>query len=160
MHKPLQTQIRLLVVVGVLGAVAVGFGAPEATASPAGEPRADEKATKDDYALDTSGSATKLKVGADGSFALTITPKNGKKVHPEAPLEVTFEDVKGIKPKKKKLGRTDIVAKASATPELRTSVSALAVGSATLVANVSFFLCTDAWCQRMSDRVSVAYTVE
>ena len=33
-------------------------------------------------------------------------------------------------------------------------------GQYTLDANVSFFLCTDAWCQRMSDHVSVAITVE
>ena len=59
-------------------------------------PAADDKATKDDYAVDTSGTAAKIKVNADGTFSLKITPKNGKKVHPEAPLEVSVVEHRAI----------------------------------------------------------------
>src|SRR5688572_7192125 len=59
-------------------------------------PVADDRASKDDYALDVSGTDDKLKIGKDGKFSLVVTPKNGKKVHPEAPLEVTFKDAKGL----------------------------------------------------------------
>jgi len=43
----------------------------------------------------------------------------------------------------------------------RHGVSRLTRGPVTtLQVNVSFFLCTDAWCQRMSDRAEIALTVE
>jgi hypothetical protein len=119
-----------------------------------------ERATKDDYELDVSGTDAKIKAGADGKFDLVIRPKNGKKVHPEAPLEVTFGNAAGVKPGKGKLGRNDVVDKASKAPEVKTTLHAERAGQYTLDASVSFFLCTDAWCQRMTDRVSVPVTVE
>jgi hypothetical protein len=122
--------------------------------------RADDRATKDDYELDTSGTAAKLKVGESGKFSLVIKPKNGKKVHPDAPLEVTFKDPKGVKPQKGKLGRGDVKEKGAKAPELTTTLVGEKAGAHTLEASVSFFLCTDAWCQRMSDRISVPITVE
>jgi hypothetical protein len=119
-----------------------------------------ERATKDDYELDVSGTDGKIKAGADGKFDLVIRPKNGKKVHPEAPLEVTFGNGAGVKPGKGKLGRNDVVDKASKAPEVKTTLHAERAGQYTVDASVSFFLCTDAWCQRMTDRVSVPVTVE
>ena len=121
---------------------------------------AEGRATKDDYSLDTSGTTAKLKVNGDGTFSLVITPRNGKKVHPDAPLEVTLKDNPALKPAKQKLGRTDVADKGAKAPEVRTSFKALKTGATTLDASVSFFLCTDAWCQRMSDRVQIAVTVE
>ncbi|HEY4221932.1 MAG TPA: hypothetical protein VGO62_11325 [Myxococcota bacterium] len=128
----------------------------------AGAARAAEgnKASKDDYELDVGGTDSKLKAGTDGKFDLVIRPKNGMKIHPQAPLEVTFKDLKGVKPGKSKLGRNDLVDKDSKAPEVRTTLRADKPGQYTLDANVSFFLCTDAWCQRMSDHVSIAITVE
>lgn len=141
------------------------FALMAATRSLAGDPgastpTAEDKATKDDYELDTSGTDAKIKVNADGQFSLVVKPKNGKKVHPDAPLEVIFKDPKGVKPAKNKLGRSDVVDKASHAPEVRTKVRGEKVGATVLEANVSFFLCTDAWCQRMKDRVAVPMTVE
>ena len=125
-----------------------------------GTPSADDKATKDDYALDASGTAAKLKVKGDAPFSLKITPKNGKKVHPDAPLEVTIVDNATIKPAKQKLGRSDLKEKGAKDPEATTTMRGLKAGATTLEVNVSFFLCTDAWCQRMSDRVQIPITVE
>jgi hypothetical protein len=144
----------------------VGTDAPKAAEGPAtrtprvGGQTADEKATKDDYELDVSGTTSKIEAGRDGSFSLVVRPKNGKKVHPDAPFEVTFKDVKGVRPAKNKLGRGDVVDKAAKAPEVRTTLRAEKAGPASVEANVSFFLCTDAWCQRMSDRVTVALTIE
>jgi hypothetical protein len=130
------------------------------TSAQAAQPSAEDKATKDDYELDTSGTDTKIKAGADGKFSLVVKPKNGKKVHPDAPFEVTFKDPKGVRPAKNKLGRADVVDKAAKAPEVQTKLKGDKAGDATLEASVSFFLCTDAWCQRMTDRVSVAITIE
>jgi hypothetical protein len=123
-------------------------------------PTADDRATKDDYVLDTSSTTATLKAGSDGSFSLKIVAKNGKKVHGEAPLEIAFIENATVKPGKAKLGRADLKDKASKEPEVTTTLRGVKAGSTTLEANVSFFLCTDAWCQRMSDRVQVAVTVE
>ncbi|MCC7072301.1 MAG: hypothetical protein IT383_13315 [Deltaproteobacteria bacterium] len=126
----------------------------------AAEGVADDRATKDDYELDTSATDKTIKVGKDGAFSLVLRAKNGKKVHAEAPLEVVFKDPKGVKPAKTKLGRGDVRDKAAASPELRTTLRGDKAGATTLEATVSFFLCTDSWCQRMSDKISVPVSVE
>ena len=150
------TAARLLVF-----AVLVAWPASADAPSPAPAVRvADERATKDDYVLDTSATTTKLKAAGDGTFSLKIVPKNGKKVHGEAPLEVAFIDNAVVKPGKQKLGRADLKDKGAQEPEATTTLRGLKAGTTTLEANVSFFLCTDAWCQRMTDRIQVALTVE
>ena len=149
----------LLVAVAAVAVVAVALAAAPAVADPAA-PAADDKATKDDYTVDASGTTAKLKVNGDGTFSLKITPKNGKKVHPEAPLEVSLVDNPAVKPAKSKLGRGDLKDKAAQEPEVTTSLRGVKAGATTLEANISFFLCTDAWCQRMSDRVQVPISVE
>jgi hypothetical protein len=126
----------------------------------AADPAADDKATKDDYVLDTSATSAKIKVNGDGTFSLKITPKNGKKVHPEAPLEIALVDNANVKPQKGKLGRGDLKQKGAKEPEVTTALHGVKAGATTLEANLSFFLCTDAWCQRMSDRVQIPITVE
>ncbi len=132
-----------------------------AAASPvSAAPVADDKATKDDYTLDTSGTAAKVKVKGEGAFSLKITPKNGKKVHPDAPLEVTIVDNPGLKPAKQKLGRSDLKEKGAKEPEVVTVLRGVKGGATTLEVTLSFFLCTEAWCQRMSDRVQIPVTVE
>jgi hypothetical protein len=123
-------------------------------------PVAEDRATKDDYELDTQATTSTLKVGEDGRFVLKITPKNGKKVHPDAPLEVSLKESGGIKLQKQKLGRADVKDKADLAPEVVGSFRAAKAGPASIEANISFFLCTEAWCQRLTDRVQIAITVE
>lgn len=144
----------------VLIAMSVLLAVPALAAPSAPSPSADDKATKDDYTLDTSGTDAKIKLGSDGKFSLVVTPKNGKKVHPDAPFEVSFKDPQGVKPLKTKLGRADVVDKASKAPEVQTKLRGEKAGATTLDLSVSFFLCTDAWCQRMTDRISIPITVE
>jgi hypothetical protein len=126
----------------------------------AAAPVADDRATKDDYAFDTTGTATTLKKGSSGPFSLVITPKNGKKVHPDAPLEIAFIENAAVKPAKQKLGRGDLKEKGALAPHAVTTLQATKAGATTLQVTVSFFLCTDAWCQRMTDRVELPILVE
>jgi hypothetical protein len=146
-------KLALVLTVPLLAFAAVGAlaAAPE---------RVEDKATKDDYELDTSGTVQKIKAGETGAFSLVLKPKNGKKIHPDAPLEVTFKNNAGVKPAKQKLGRGDVADKASKSPEIKTTLTGEKAGSHTLEANISFFICTDAWCQRMTDRIQVPITVE
>lgn len=120
----------------------------------------EERATRDDFSLDTNGTSSVIKMGGEGQFRLVVTPKNGKRVHPDAPFEVVFKAPRGVRPAKMRLGRADIVNKAGTAPEVRTTLHPEQAGSAALEASVSFFLCTDSWCQRMTDRLTVDITVE
>lgn len=128
--------------------------------TPNAQPAAEGKATKDDYALDTSATASKVKVKGAAAFSLKIVPKNGKKVHADAPLEVTIVDNPAVKPEKQKLGRSDLKIKGAKDPEVLTLMHGVKSGATTLEVNVSFFLCTDTWCQRMSDQVQIPISVE
>jgi hypothetical protein len=119
-----------------------------------------DRATKDDYALDVQKTTAKLKAGTDGVFDIVIIPKNGKKIHGDAPLEVKLGKSAQVKPDKEKLGRGDVVDAKAKDVELRTVLHAQAAGTSTLSVDVSFFLCVDAWCQRMSDKVEIPITVE
>jgi hypothetical protein len=160
-QPPALLAFALAAVVGGGGRAAPpDFTTSAVSAGPQVSPSADDRATKDDYALEATATPAPLKVNAEGVFRLKITPKNGKKVHGEAPLEVTLLENAFVKPARQKLGRGDVQDKASKEPEVTTTLRAVKAGTTTLEANVSFFLCTDAWCQRMSDRVQVPITVE
>jgi len=141
--------------ISALALLALPAFAADVTVPAAAEPVAEDRATKDDYALDGAGTSTSLKIGKDGTFSLKITPKNGKKVHPDAPLEVAIADNALVKAGKAKLSRGDLKDKASKEPEVTTSLRPLKAGTGTVDATVSFFLCTDAWCQRMSDKIQI-----
>lgn len=127
--------------------------------APSPQPAAEDRATKDDYAIDASGSATSLKVNGEGAFSLQITPKNGKKVSPDAPLEVVIADSPLFKASKARLTRSDLKEKGSSAPTVATTLRGSKAGSGTIDVTVSFFLCTDSWCQRMSDKASLPVTV-
>jgi hypothetical protein len=131
-----------------------------AGAAAADDKKPKDRATKDDYAIDTSKSSAALEVGEDGKLALVITPKNGTKIHPQAPLEVKLTVKDGVDLEKKKLGRKDIKDAEAKSPELTCGVKGKKKGTHNVEADVSFFLCTDTFCQRMTDRVTIAVKVD
>lgn len=141
----------------------LGF-APGATAEEPNEGKPKEGApkdgaTKDDYVIDTSGSSPELKVQGDGTLAIHIKPKEGLKVHPQAPLEVRLTSSAGVKPAKTKLGRKDVTEQDSTSPELRCALRGEVAGDQVIEAELSFFLCSESWCQRMKDKVAVPVKV-
>lgn len=119
-----------------------------------------DRATKDDYRLDTSSTTSELEVGKEGTFSIVIEPKNGTKIHPQAPLEVKLGSPAGVKVAKGKLGRGDVQDKEAKSPDMRTALHGEKRGEYVVEADVSFFLCTDEWCQRMTDRVAVPVRVK
>lgn len=115
--------------------------------------------TKDDYKLDASGSSSRLKVNEDGLFSLSITPVEGLKVHPDAPLEVKLKTSQGLTSTKKKLGRKDALDAKSLAPTLQTAIRGESAGKKEIEAEISFFLCSKTWCQRMTDKMVVDVTI-
>lgn len=150
MLAPVRTWFAALALVSV--AVAAPAFADDA-------PKKKDRATKDDYRIDVSGSSSEVRVGDDGVIKLVLVPKNGTKIQPQAPLEVKLSEPDGLVVEKRKLGRGDLADKDAKEPSLSTSVRGQKAGSYAVDADVSFFLCTDEWCQRMTDRVSIPVKV-
>ncbi len=157
MLAPVRTLFVALALVTVAASVPALAG--DDADKPGAPPAKKDRATKDDYKIDVSGSSSEVKVGEDGVIKLVLVPKNGTKIHPQAPLEVKLSEPDGIQLEKRKLGRGDVADKAAKDPSLSTAVSGRKAGSYNVDADVSFFLCTDEWCQRMTDRVSIPVKV-
>jgi len=113
-----------------------------------------KRATKDDYAIDLKASATSIDKGKKGDFSVLIKAKNGLKIHPEAPLTLKLTTTPGISLTKTKLSREDASKKGSAkSPNLRTTINAKSAGDQTVTGDLSFFLCSKDWCERVSEKV-------
>ena len=120
-----------------------------------------KRATKDDYELDLKESAKSLKVGDKGEFSLLIKAKNGLKIHPEAPLSLKLTTSDGVNTLKSKLTREDVKkTEGSVDPDLRTQVDAKAKGEQKISGELSFFLCSKEWCERVSDKIEHTIVVE
>ncbi len=113
------------------------------------------------YKVDTSQSATTLKPGEQGALSFHIQPIEGKKVHPDAPLEIKLTDTAALKAAKKKLGRKDVVEKKAYDPEVRTTMQAVENGEHEVEAKLSFFLCDKeaGICERVEEKVVVSVVV-
>lgn len=155
--SPLSLQtlsVRLLLGSAILLGSSIAAAAEDAKPAPK-----KEKATADDYALDLQNTTKTLALNTDGTFSLVIRAKNGTKLHAQAPLEVSIRSGDALQLEKQKLGRGDAVKTESQETELRTTFRARQRGSHPIAAELSFFLCTDAWCQRMTDRIELSVEV-
>lgn len=113
-----------------------------------------------DYQIDTSASTKQVKVGERGKIVIAIVPLNDRKVHKQAPLSVTLRAPAGVVLDKAKLGRGDITQDSEKRLELTVGYSAKTMGEQAVEANASFFICTDKWCQRMSERLAITVKVQ
>ncbi|MFH1809013.1 MAG: hypothetical protein ABIJ09_09730 [Pseudomonadota bacterium] len=113
-----------------------------------------------DYNIETSASTKQIKVGERGNFVLAIVPGKDRKVHKQAPLSVTLRAPAGIVLDKAKLGRSDVTVDDGKRMEMSVGFAAKSVGEQAIEANATFFICTDKWCQRMTEQVAVTVNVQ
>ncbi len=113
-----------------------------------------------DYNISTAASTSSLKVGERGSLVITILPTKDRKVHKQAPLTVTLRAPAGIVLDKAKLGRADVAKDDPKKVELSVGFTAKSGGEQAIDADASFFICTDKWCQRMTEHLSVTVKVQ
>ncbi|MEW5852441.1 MAG: hypothetical protein AB2A00_26880 [Myxococcota bacterium] len=111
------------------------------------------------YTVDTSGTPREVKVGDKGSLSIVITPSAGKKVHDQAPLVVSLKGSKGVALAKNKLGHSDVANKGDKAPQIKAEFTAREPGEQTVDADMQFFICTDKWCERMTEKVKVTLNV-
>lgn len=121
-----------------------------------------KKAPTKAYTVDTSKTSKTLKPGESGDLSFHIMPVEGKKVHPDAPLEIKLKDSPALKAGKSKLGRKDVVEKKAYDPEVRTTLQAVEKGEHAVEAQLSFFLCDKkaGICERVEEKVVVNVAVE
>ena len=115
--------------------------------------------SKDNYTIDISHSSRAVKVGEKGVISIVITPGKGKKVHEQAPMVASLKTPAGLTLTKNKLGHSDVVNPGAPAPELKTEFSAQQPGEKSVEAELTFFICTDKWCERQQQKVTVPVTV-
>jgi len=113
-----------------------------------------------DYDIDISASSKQLKVGERGKIVIAIVPGADRKVHKQAPLSIDLRSPAGIVLDKAKLGRSDITQDSEKRLELTVGFAAKTGGEQSVEANATFFICTDKWCQRMTERVVIPVNVQ
>ncbi|MBI5495156.1 MAG: hypothetical protein HY904_09005 [Deltaproteobacteria bacterium] len=112
------------------------------------------------YALDTTRSSAELTVGEKGVLSIVIKPAPGRKVHDQAPLSISLKAPKGLTLAKAKLGQADVVNKGQAAPEFSVEITATAAGPQATEADLQFFICTEKWCERQQQRITVSTVVK
>ena len=113
-----------------------------------------------DYNIDTSATTSTVKVGQRGTLVLAILAGKDRKVHKQAPLSISLRAPAGVVLDKAKLGRADVRKDDDTRVELAVGFEAKSAGEQAVEADASFFICTDKWCQRMSEQVSVTIKVQ
>ena len=137
--------------VPILLLVTLGLGACTA--------RAEGDAGKS-YTLAATVTPAAPKKDGPATWALTITPKAPYVLKTSTPLTVSLKPTATVRLDKATLKGADIVDGNSAAKTVRTGFSANAAGDAGISADVTFFLCTDAICQRFKDAVQTRFKVE
>ncbi|MFZ9888554.1 MAG: hypothetical protein ACO3JL_13735 [Myxococcota bacterium] len=120
---------------------------------------AKDRATREDYAFSTEGSVTSLPETTRGTLQFSLRALNGLKIHPEAPLELKFTSSDGLVVATPKLTRSDATEPEPGLLRFEAPVDATRAGPQRVDVELSFFLCTENWCQRMTDRGTVAVEV-
>jgi len=116
---------------------------------------ADGTANEQDYKIVTEGTSTKLKSGAQVTLTVKIVALNGFHVSDEAPMSATLTPSAGLAFPATKITRD----KAQKEPTLTTTFSAKEKGAQTVKGDLTFFLCTEKLCQRMTASRELAVTV-
>lgn len=142
------------------GALGLGTLVASAALADAPPPAAPAPAPDANFTLDTSRSSVELALGAKGRLSIIINPGAGRKVHDQAPLTVNLKATKGLTLSKTKLGHADVVNKGDRAPELAVDITATAAGTQVTEAEMQFFICTEKWCERQMQRVTITTAVK
>ena len=121
---------------------------------------ADGLATEADYDLVTTGTTSQVKTGREGTFAVSIVPKNGFKVSEDTPLSIALMSDDGLQISQPKIGRKELVDPKAKSPAWKIAFTGAKPGAHDIKADLLFFLCSDKICQRMTASKAVSITVK
>jgi hypothetical protein len=140
--------------------VLAGWLLVAAVAATGGAAWAAEGEAAGQFQVDVTGTTRDVALGDKGLISIVIVPGAGKKVHDQAPMVVSLKAPVGLGLMKNKLGQADVVNKGAAAPELRAEFSPKQQGVLSVDADLTFFLCTDRWCERFNHKVTIPITVK
>lgn len=112
------------------------------------------------YRITTQGSTAEVKAGGQGTVVLAIEPIEKVHVHPQAPLKITLEATPGLTLSKTQLGHQDAVDPKAEAPRFEVPFTAAAAGKQEAKAKLDFFICSDQWCVKQTQTVSVPVNVK
>lgn len=121
---------------------------------------ADGLATEADYDLVTTGTTAQVNTGREGTYALSIVPKNGFKVSEDTPLSIALMSDDGLQISQPKVGRKEMIDAKAKAPSWKVAFTGTKPGAHDIKAELLFFLCSDKLCQRMNASKAVAITVK
>ncbi len=119
----------------------------------------DENPGKGTWKIDASAQPAKVAKGDKGKVALAIVTVPGVKVSAEAPLKIKLQAL-GLKLDKSTLVQTDALDAKSGHPRFEIPFVAEQPGAHSVDADLTFFVCTEKWCVRQKDKVSVKVEVQ
>jgi hypothetical protein len=120
---------------------------------------AEEDPSKGTWHLDTSATTSTVNQGQKGKVALAIMTKEGIHVSPDAPLKIELTS-NGLKLDKATLAHADAVDPKAPQPRFEVPFVAEQKGAQTVDANMTFFVCSEKWCLRQKEKVTLKVDVK
>jgi hypothetical protein len=141
-------------------ATAAALAAALALLPAAARAGADDAEVAASYVLSSTQGTIKLKKGDRGAAKVSVAPKPGAHVSPDAPISVTLAGGPALDLPKMKLTRADSRPFADQGVELELPFSAKAAGSDELKASFTFYICLRDVCARQQKTLSFPVTIE
>jgi hypothetical protein len=136
----------------VVGALAVALACRAAAEGSADDP------AKGTWRIDSSATTQSVPQGQKGKVGFSILTKEGAHVSAEAPLKIELKS-SGVKLDKTALANADAIDAKSGHPRFEVPFVADQKGSQQIDANLTFFVCTDKWCIRQKDTLTLKVDV-
>jgi hypothetical protein len=95
-----------------------------------------------------------LEVAKAADIVITIKPKAPWLMKSDTPFQLTLKPSAGLQLEKTKLTAKDYVDAKSSAKAVKVPVTATVAGEQTLEGTLSFFLCTEVVCKRMTEALS------
>jgi hypothetical protein len=138
----------------IVTAAALGFALACQTAA------ADDDPAKGTWKIDSAATTASVAQGQKGKVALTLmTLTNAVHISQDAPLKIELAST-GLKLDKTVLAHADAVDPKSGQPKFEVAFTADQKGSQTVDANMSFFVCSEKWCLRQKEKVTLKVDVK
>jgi hypothetical protein len=120
----------------------------------------DGLATEKDFKVTSDGTAAKVKAGQKGALVVNVVALNGFKVSQETPFSLKLAATDGVKLDAQTFARKDLVDSNAKDPQVKTFFTGAAKGEQTVNVDVTFFLCSDKLCQRMTAKHTIKLNIE
>lgn len=100
-----------------------------------------------------------LTVGGQGTYTVTITPKEGYELKVETPFKAQLSSNTGVKIARAQFGNQDFDDPKTAHKSISTPVTPTKAGDNHLAAELTFFICDPQLCERFQAKPELTFSV-